>query len=60
MGYGWVGESLLEITFAGFEGPAALTDTYYLLEIPGGPGGLRNATGSFLKADIRQLLKVKP
>jgi hypothetical protein len=60
MGYGWVGDNIVEITFAGFEPPDPATDAFYMLEIPGGAAGLSNATGSFLKEDIRQLLRVKP
>jgi hypothetical protein len=60
MGYGWMGDSILEITFTGFESPSPDTDTYYLLEIPGGSEGLRNDAGSFLKEDIRQLFRVGP
>lgn len=60
MGYGWVGERILEITFTGFAAPDPALESYYMLEIPGGPGGLTNAAGSFLAADVRQLLRVKP
>jgi len=59
MGYGWIGDQLLDITFTDFSAPSPAVDCYYLLELPGGPGGLRNASGSFLAADIRQLLRVK-
>jgi hypothetical protein len=56
MGYGWIGDQLLEITFTDFSAPSPDVDCYYLLELP---GGLRNDSGSFLAADIRQLLRVR-
>jgi len=59
--YSWLSDYSLMINYLGFTPYSSDEDIfhYYLLEIKGGESGIINNEGSFLKKDIKQLLKAR-
>ncbi len=55
--YAWESDSILTILYTGFQADSS-SEYYYVLKLAGGPGGIRNGDGGYLKEDIRQLLRV--
>jgi hypothetical protein len=56
--FSWTGNDTLNISFTNFEhrnNPAGV-EYFYMLEIKGGPQGIINSEGCYLKEDIYQLL----
>jgi hypothetical protein len=56
IGYDWPSEYVLSVQFDGFTSVPG-QERYYLLEIQGGPEGVKTSGGSYLPEDIRQLLR---
>ena len=55
--FSWSDDYTMTVLFSGFNTGAA-SDFYYILELPGGEGGIINRNGSFFPSDIRQLFRV--
>jgi len=55
--HGWLWDTVLNITYSQFRPQQEGKEQYYLLKIPGGPGGVRNSCGSFMEKDVEQLLR---
>jgi len=55
--YSWASDYSMTVLFSGFTADTD-SDYYYILELPGGEGGIINSEGSFFPSDIRQLFRV--
>lgn len=56
IGYSWIGDVVLSVTYSELQ-PSTLTQrVYYLLRIRGGPGGIATDEGYRLREDLEQLL----
>jgi hypothetical protein len=55
--FSWTTDTTMTVLFSGFNADA-LSDYYYILELPGGEGGIVNDEGSFFPEDVRQLFRV--
>lgn len=56
VGYSWIADTTLAITFHGLHPSHDDRRNYLLLEIRGGAAGIRTDGGSYMSADFRQLL----
>ena len=55
LGFSWVGDNRLSITYTGFAPSSFSRQYYYLLVLNGGPSGIRATGGNFLRQDVSQL-----
>jgi hypothetical protein len=55
LGFSWVGDNRLSITYTGFIPSSSSSQYYYLLVLNGGPSGIRATGGNRLNRDISQL-----
>jgi len=56
VGFTWLTDTTLSVTFTGFNSAAGL-EYYYLLEVKGGEKGIKTVSGSYLPESVRQLLR---
>ena len=59
--YTWIGDNSVTVKYSGFTAYDSGRNVYYyyMLSLNGGPSGISNNRGSFLKEDIKQILRTK-